>query len=244
MAIKAIVFDAYGTLFDVHSVAGATETAFPGQGEAITQIWRLKQLEYSWLRAMMNRYADFGAVTRDSLRYTLETLGLTAEPAVFEALVAEYNRLSPYSETADALAALSGHRLAILSNGSPSMLDALVRHSGFGRHFEAVISVDAARTYKPDPRAYALVEQRLNVRPDEVLFVTANGFDTAGASSFGFRVARIERVSRSVLRQSLAGDAPIGPAAMFGALRMRTEVLGHAPAVVVGSLLDLPGACE
>ncbi len=238
--IKAIVFDAYGTLYDVQSVARATEAAFPGHGDTITQIWRLKQLEYSWLRSLMDRYADFLTVTRESLRYTLDTLGLTAEPAQFDALVDAYNTLSPYPEAMEALAALKGHRLAILSNGSPSMLDALVRNTGLDRLLEAVISVDAARAYKPDPRAYAVVQQRLGVAPEDVAFVTSNGFDTAGARSFGFKVVRVERITLAALRHTLTGGAPVGPAAMFQALRMRTEALEYKPNATADSLLALP----
>src|SRR5690348_17137413 len=126
MAIKAVVFDAYGTLYDVHSVAGLIDAAFPGHGEYITQVWRLKQLEYSWLRSLMGRYEDFLAVTRDSLVYTLGTLGLTADEALFRQIIEAYDTLSPYPEAAEALGRLKPkHRLAILSNGSPAMLDAL-----------------------------------------------------------------------------------------------------------------------
>lgn len=240
MTIKAIVFDAYGTLYDVQSVAGAIDQAFPGHGEYITQVWRLKQLEYAWLRSLMGRYEDFYAVTRDSLCYALETLGLTADQALLDRLLSGYDTLSPYPEAAEALGLLAGYRRAILSNGSPSMLDALVRNSGFGRCLEAVISVDAAKAYKPDPRAYQLVGERLGVEPQEVLFITANGFDTAGASSFGFKVVRVERVMSTALRQDLASGAPIGPGMMYRALRTQAETLGYRPDATVGSLLELP----
>ncbi len=239
--IKAIVFDAYGTLYDVQSVARATEVAFPGHGDYITQVWRMKQLEYTWLRSIMDRYEDFAAVTRDSLSYTLATIGLRPENVVLDQIVDAYNTLTPYPEAERALGLLAKFRLAILSNGSPDMLDALVRNSGLDRYLEAVISVDTKKTYKPDPRAYALIQERLGVTPDAVLFVSSNGFDVAGAKSFGFTVARIERITPEALRKDLTGGAPIGPAAMFRALRMQTETLGQAPDVVVGSLLELPG---
>ncbi|WP_428491568.1 haloacid dehalogenase type II [Rhodopila sp.] len=240
MTTKAIVFDAYGTLFDVQTVAVATEAAFPGHGEYITQVWRLKQLEYSWLRSLMGRYQDFRVVTGDALRYTLGTLGLPTDAAVVEPIVDAYDTLSPYSETEQALRQLGQYRLAILSNGSPNMLDALVRNSGLARYFQAVISVDAKQAFKPDPRAYELVQERLGVRPQEVMFVSSNGFDVAGARGFGFKVARIERVTPAALRQELAA-AQIGPAAMYRALRSQTEMLDLAPDAVVQSLLDLPG---
>jgi len=244
MAIKAFVFDAYGTLYDVQSVGAATEAAFPGHGDYITQVWRLKQLEYTWLRSLMRRYEDFRTVTRDSLGYTLGTIGLTADAALLDRIVDAYNRLAPYPEAAEALASLGGFRLAILSNGSPDMLDALVRNSGFDRYLEAVISVDAKRAYKPDPRAYALVRERLGVEPREVVFVSSNGFDVAGASSFGFKVVRIERVTPDALRQELSRGEPVGAAAMFRALRTQSEVLGLGPDAVVSSLRALPGLVE
>jgi 2-haloacid dehalogenase len=244
MKIKAIVFDAYGTLYDVQSVAGVTDTAFPGHGAYITQVWRQKQLEYTWLRSLMGRYEDFRAVTRDSLSYTLGTLGLHADPALLERIVDAYNTLSPYPEAEAALGGLAKYQLAILSNGSPDMLDALVRNSRLDRYLAAVISVDAKKAYKPDPRAYGLIQERLGVRPEEVLFVSSNGFDVAGAKSFGFKVARIERITPATLRQDLASGTPIGPATMFRALRMQTEVLGFAPDAVVGSLSALREVVE
>lgn len=239
MTIKAFVFDAYGTLYDVQSVTQVINAAFPGHADYITQTWRLKQLEYSWLRSMMGRYQDFQSVTRDSLTYTLNTLGLTPDESLFNRIVAAYSTLSPYPEAAEALAALGNYRLAILSNGSPDMLDALVRNSGLDQYLEAVISVDAKQAYKPDPRAYELIQERLNVRPEEVVFVSSNGFDIAGASSFGFKVARIERVTPAALRQELGST--IGPATMFRALRTQTEALGYKPDAVVDSLIALPG---
>jgi 2-haloacid dehalogenase len=244
MAIKAFVFDAYGTLYDVQSIGAATEAAFPGHGDYITQVWRLKQLEYTWLRSLMRRYEDFRVVTRDSLDYTLGTIGLTADAVLLDQIVDAYNRLSPYPEAADALESLGGFRLAILSNGSPDMLDALVRNSGFDRYLDAVISVDAKRTYKPDPRAYELVQERLGVEPPEVVFVSSNGFDVAGASSFGFKVARIERVTPDALRQELGSGEPVGAAAMFRALRTQSEALSLGPDAVVSSLRALPGLVE
>lgn len=241
MTIKAIIFDAYGTLFDVESVAAATEAAFPGHGGYITQVWRLKQLEYTWLRSLMGHYEDFRVVTRDALRYTLNTLDLSADDALVERIVDAYDTLSAYPEAEAALGQLAQYRLAILSNGSPDMLDALARNSGLDRYLEAVISVDARKAYKPHPHAYALVEERLGVQPAEVVFVSSNGFDVAGARRFGFKVVRIERVTPAALCKELTGGAAIGPAAMYRALRTQTEVLGPTPDAVVSSLLALRG---
>jgi 2-haloacid dehalogenase len=130
LKIKAVVFDAYGTLFDVQSVAEITEEAFPGYGEIVTQVWRIKQLEYSWLRSLMQRYADFAAVTRDSLAYTLRCLGLQYDADTFASIIDKYLHLELYHDARIALDALRGRKLAILSNGSPEMLNALVRNSG------------------------------------------------------------------------------------------------------------------
>jgi 2-haloacid dehalogenase len=239
MQIKAIVFDAYGTLFDVQAVAAATEAAFPGRGETITQIWRLKQLEYSWLRSLMGHYADFWTVTCDSLDYTLRTLGLTASPELLAEIARAYDALSPYPDTRPALDLLAGRRLAIFSNGSPGMLSRLVGASGLDGVFETVISVDEIGAYKPDPRGYALVERRLGLPASEILFVSSNGFDVAGARANGFRVARIARLSADAVRSELADTASLGPAALFKALRLQPERLGFEPHLTVTALTEL-----
>src|SRR5215469_9027035 len=147
--IKALVFDAYGTLYDTQSVSAKAEQLCPGKGELIAQFWRLKQLEYTWLRALMQEYADFAEVTRAALDFALKAARVEPSEAIRTPLMDNYLHLDPYPEAREALAALIGCRLAILSNGSPDMLDALVRNSGLERCFEAVISVDAVLTYKP-----------------------------------------------------------------------------------------------
>jgi 2-haloacid dehalogenase len=225
--IRALVFDAYGTLYDTQSVLAKAEQLCPGKGELIAQLWRLKQLEYTWLRALLQEYVDFWEVTRAALDFALTAAVVEPCDAIRAPLMDNYLHLDPYPEASEALAALAGRGLAILSNGSPKMLERLVRNSGLDRWFEAVISVDAARTYKPHPSCYALVEQRLGVAREEVLFVSSNGFDVAGAKAFGFNVAWIRR-----------GGA--GGAMLYGMLRGRTEELGHPPDHVVSSLTDLP----
>jgi 2-haloacid dehalogenase len=237
--IKALIFDAYGTLYDVQSIADITEAAFPGHGDYITQIWRMKQLEYSWLRSLMGRYEDFWTVTRESLDYALQTLGLEPPPKLFDDLAEAYNRLRPYADAQEALQSLSRYRLAILSNGSPQMLTSLVRNTGLDRYLEKAISVHPKRVFKPDPRAYALAEEELGVKPEEVLFVSSNGFDICGAKSFGFKVARIERVSYEGLRQELMTQPVIGPQTMFKAMRMLPESHGQQADFNVGSLAEL-----
>lgn len=244
MPIKAFVFDAYGTLYDVQSVAMATETAFPGHGETITQIWRMKQLEYTWLRSGMDAYADFWTVTRDSLAYTLAVLGLSADGDTISSLAEAYKHLTLYPDSLSTLDALAERRLAILSNGSPAMLGALVENSGVGHRFEAVLSVDAAGVFKPNPRSYRLVEATLGVKPDEVLFVSSNGFDVAGAKRFGFKVARIARVSPQALHAEIASASPIPPKTLFKALRLQEEHLGERPDWTIASLAHLPDILE
>ena len=237
MPIEAVVFDAYGTLFDVQSVAGAAELAFPGHGHLITQLWRMKQLEYSWLRALMGRYEDFATVTRESLAYSLRSLGLPTDAAQLDRLAEAYDMLAPYQEAGAALNNLAAYRLAVLSNGTSAMLHKLIAGAQMAGLLEAVLSVDEKRTYKPDPRCYALVEERLGVAPTAVLFVTSNGFDAAGAKSFGFKVARIERVKPAALQEELKGK--ISADIMYKALRSQVEQLGDPPDYVIDNLLEL-----
>ena len=151
MTIKAVVFDAYGTLYDVQSVADVTEEAFPGYGEIITQIWRIKQLEYSWLRSLMRRYQDFAVVTRDSLAYTLRCLGLQYDDDTFAAIIEKYRHLDLYHDARIALDALKGRKLAILSNGSPEMLNALVKNTGLDEVLDATLSVDPQKDLQAEP---------------------------------------------------------------------------------------------
>jgi 2-haloacid dehalogenase len=228
MAIRALVFDAYGTLYDVQSVLAKAEALCPGKGEVITQIWRLKQLEYTWLRGLMREYEDFWFVTGAALDFALRAAGVEPNVEIREPLMENYFHLDPYPEAREALAALGGHKLAILSNGSPGMLQELVRNSAFDRWIEAAISVDTVRAYKPHPSCYALVEPALGVPKDEVLFVSSNSFDAVGAKAFGFAVAWIRRSGGGV------------PATLFGMLRGRAEELGHAPDHTVSALTDLP----
>jgi len=238
--IKAVVFDAYGTLYDVQSVADVTEQSFPGYGAIITQIWRQKQLEYSWLRSLMERYEDFTAVTRESLVFTLRSLGLPREPVVIDRLMERYLRLDPYPDAKSTLAALSGFQRAILSNGSPSMLRALVRASGLDSLLDATISVDARKVFKPSPLAYTLIERVLGTPPAEVLFVSSNPFDVCGAKSFGLNVAWIERVPEAALAREFAQHDRVAPSAIFNILRTQLDELGFAPDHRIGALSDLP----
>jgi len=228
MTIRALVFDAYGTLYDVQSVLAKAEALCPGKGEVITQVWRLKQLEYTWLRSLLQQYEDFWEVTRAALDFALRAAGVEPNEDVRRPLMENYLHLDPYPEAGDVLAALGGRKLAILSNGSPKMLQKLIRNSGLDRWIEAAISIDSVRTYKPHRSCYALVEPVLGVPKEDVLFVSSNSFDVVGAKAFGFNVAWI--------RRSGSKD----PATMFGMLRGRAEELGYAPNHIVSALTDLP----
>lgn len=240
MSIKAVVFDAYGTLYDVHSVAAVTEETFPGYGDIITQIWRIKQLEYTWLRSLMRRYRDFHAITRDSLAYTLRVLGLTYDDAAFARIMEKYLHLDLYPEAMAALEALTDRKLAILSNGSPDMLDALVRNTGLDRVLDATISVDARTTFKPDPDVYSLIEATLEVPPASVLFVSSNPWDACGAKAFGLNVAWIERVSAESVALACVDSESVAPLTMYKALRTQMDELGYEPDHRIRSLSDLP----
>jgi 2-haloacid dehalogenase len=241
MPINAVVFDAYGTLYDVQSVATITEEAFPGYGEIITQIWRIKQLEYSWLRSLMRRYEDFSVLTRDSLVYTLRLLGLKHDEAVFGRILEKYLHLDLYPDASASLAALRGRKLAILSNGSTDMLGALVRNSGLDRVLDATISIDSKRIFKPSPEAYTLIEEKLGVAPADVLFVSSNPWDAVGAKSFGLNVAWIERVTPEAMAQACVKSEMIAPLTMFKAIRMQMDELGLQPDHRIRGLSELPG---
>ena len=240
MTIKAVVFDAYGTLYDIQSVAAITEEAFPGYGGIITQVWRIKQLEYTWLRSLMRRYQDFSAVTRESLAYTLRCLGLKYDQDAFERIMDKYLHLDLYPDALAALAAMKDRKLAILSNGSPDMLDALARNTGLDRVLDAIISVDAKQIFKPSPDVYTLIEASLNVRPAEVLFISSNPWDACGAKSFGLNVAWIERVTPEAMALACVESDLVPPLTMFWALRTQMDELGFEPDYRIHALSELP----
>jgi 2-haloacid dehalogenase len=240
LIIKAVVFDAYGTLYDIQSVASITDRAFPGYGEVITQIWRMKQLEYTWLRSLMRRYEDFSVITRDSLAYTLKLLGLKYDTGVFEQIMDKYVHLDLYPDAKQALVALKDRKLAILSNGSTDMLNALVRNTGLDQVLDATISIDSKKVFKPSPDAYTLIESTLGIRPEEVLFVSSNPFDACGAKSFGLNVAWIERVTPEAMAAACMTTAVLPPLTMFRAIRMQMDEFGLEPDYRIKNLADLP----
>jgi len=240
VTIKAVVFDAYGTLYDIQSVADITEETFPGYGEIITQIWRIKQLEYTWLRSLMRRYVDFAAITRDSLTYTLKCLGLEYDDASFARIVDKYLHLDLYADAMLALEAMAEKKLAILSNGSPDMLNALVRNSGLRPMLDAVISVDEKGIFKPSPEAYTLIESTLKIPPSQVLFISSNPWDVCGAKSFGLNVAWIERVTPEAMALACLESDLLPPLTMFKAIRTQMDELGFMPDYRIRSLSELP----
>lgn len=207
--VAALVFDAYGTLFDVHSVSRRAESLFPGRGAALSAAWRAKQLEYSWLRTLMGRYEDFDRVTRASLEWALDSLGIEAEEAAQRTMIEEYRRLATFPEVPAALESLARTRaLAILSNGHPGMLEAVVDHNGLRERFRGgILSVHSARRFKPDPAVYRIAEEALGVPRALVGFVSSNGWDAAGAKSFGFRAYWVNRGGAPVERLGVRPDA-------------------------------------
>ena len=241
MSIKAVVFDAYGTLYDIQSVAAVTEQEFPGYGDIITQIWRIKQLEYTWLRSLMRRYEDFAVVTRESLAYTLRCLGLKYDAGAFERIMDKYLHLDLYPDALASLTAMQPNKLAILSNGSPDMLNALVKNSGLESVLDATISVDAKRIFKPSPDAYTLIESTLDIPPSDVLFISSNPWDACGAKAFGLNVAWIERVTPEAMALACIESEAVAPLTMFKAIRTQMDELGLEPDYRIRALSELPG---
>ena len=197
--IEACVFDAYGTLFDLHSPTERIAGQLGDKTHAIADLWRAKQLQYTWLRSMMGVHADFWQVTGDALDFTLEVFQIQ-DSAIRERLMELYLELDAYGDAAPTLERLSGEgrRCAILSNGAPAMLQAAVENAGLDQMLEAVISIEEAAVYKPDPRTYQLAVDHMGVDPENICFVSANGWDCAGAAQFGFQVAHINRFGQQI----------------------------------------------
>ena len=204
MKLDALVFDAYGTLFDVHSVMRRCETFWPGKGAALSTAWRAKQLEYTWQRSLMRAYRPFSEVTREALEQSCEALGLPLSSAQKEELMGEYLKLALFPDVPGALQKLDGKK-AILSNGSPDMLEPLVKQSGLS--FDAVLSVDELRIFKPAPEVYALAVGRLGVAAGRIGFVSSNCWDALGAKAFGFNAFWINRTGAPVDRLGVRPDA-------------------------------------
>ncbi len=212
--IDAVAFDLYGTLLEIASVgrAAALVTEEPA---ALVDLWRQKQLEYTWLRSLMGRYQDFWATTADALDYALDRLGIVVDAATRAHLLGAWLDVRPYPEVPEALAALAPRRLAVLSNGNQDMLEAGLAAAGIRNAFDHVISVDELGVYKPHPSVYELALKAFSLPAERILFVSSNAWDASGARSFGLPVAWVNRT-----------NAPL-------------ERLGAPPNLVVANLAEL-----
>jgi 2-haloacid dehalogenase len=192
--MRSYVFDAYGTLFDVHAAIARHRAAAGPEAERCSEIWRTKQLEYTWTLTLAGRYADFWALTGRALDYALARVP-SVDRSLRLQLLDAYLRLDAFADARATLADLKkrGNRLAILSNGTPHMLAAAIDAAGMGELFDAVLSVDSVRAYKPRPEVYALVTETFSIKPEEVVFVSSNRWDVMGASSFGFGAVWLNR---------------------------------------------------
>ncbi len=223
MPVTACIFDAYGTLFDV-SAAAREAAAEPGNypiaesWQRLAFDWRRKQLEYSWLRAITGEHKDFWQITADGLDWALDAQSLSGQPALRDRLLALYWNLSAYPEVPGMLSRLkqAGIATAILSNGSPDMLDAAVRSAGIEALLDDVLSVESVGIFKPAPQVYGLATTRFDCPPGAILFVSSNGWDIAGAAGFGFLTAWVNR----------AGEPP--------------DRLGHPPHEELTDLTTIP----
>jgi len=213
MSVDAVVFDAYGTLFDVRSVESTAERLFPGQGSAVSQLWRSKQLEYSWLQSLMQSTRspreDFAALTAHALDYAAASLNLVLTAAARHRLLDAYLDLSPFPDAVAALARLAPLPRLILSNGTRGMLEPLAAATGVAQHLDAILSVDAAGIYKPSPRVYQLAVDHLKQPKGRVGFVSSNSWDAIGAKAFGFVSIWVNRANAPLDRHGPAPDAVI-----------------------------------
>jgi 2-haloacid dehalogenase len=215
--ITACVFDAYGTLFDLDRIASVGRAALGDRVQTLSDLWRRKQLEYSWLRSLMGRHADFWQVTGESLDYALTSLGI-ADPSLRAHLMEAYLAPSPFPDAVAALGKLRDKeiQLAILSNGSPTMLTSAVKSAEMNDLLDKVLSVEPIGIFKPHPSVYRLATDAFDCQPNQIAFISSNGWDVAGASAFGFQTVWVNRKK-----------AP-------------REVLPAAPHLEIGSLAALP----
>lgn len=218
--VEACVFDAYGTLFDVNSAVDACAAEVGPEHRALSGEWRRRQLEYTWLLSLMGEHRDFEKVTADALSVSLAQFGLNEDLA--RPLLAAYRRLSPFPEVASVLAMLgsAGLTRAILTNGTPAMIDAAVDNAGLGASFEHCLSVESVGIFKPDPRVYQLAVDRLGVARERIAFMSSNAWDAAGAARFGFQVVWINRYAQP--REALPGT----PSAILSELGELPALLG------------------
>jgi 2-haloacid dehalogenase len=206
--MQALVFDVYGTLFDVGSLAEACRALVP-EPQAFVSAWRAKQLEYTFWRSLMGRYEDFARITAEALRYTLERSHLAIPEEGQRRLLEAWSNLQPYPEVRTALGKLKRYQRVILSNGSPGMLETLLNNAGLRTEFDAVLSVDAVKIYKPAPQVYGLALRHVRTAREEIGFLSANGFDVVGAKAFGFTVYRVNRTGTAMDELGIAPDATV-----------------------------------
>jgi 2-haloacid dehalogenase len=219
--IEACVFDAYGTLFDVHSAAARCRHLLGDKADKMSEIWRVKQLQYSWLRSLMRRHVDFWQITADALDYAMESVGLDA-PDTRERLLQVYRELDAYPEVPSVLGRLkdAGLQTAILSNGAPDMLASAVDNAGLADRLDAVLSVEDVGIFKPAPEVYQLAVDRLGVAAERICFMSSNAWDVCGAAAFGFRVVWVNRFGQPAER--LPGE----PVAQLSSLEPLPALLG------------------
>jgi 2-haloacid dehalogenase len=214
--IGACVFDAYGTLFDVNAAAERCRGDLGDKAGPLAEIWRTKQLGYTWLRSLMDDYVDFERITEDALGYAMEALEIDND-VLAQRLMALYRELDAYPEVPDVLTQIreTGMTTAILSNGSPGMLEAAVAHAGIAAVLDRVLSVDELKIYKPHPTVYRLASERLAVPPEQICFMSSNAWDVAGVAHFGFRAVWVNRFGQA--RERLPGT-PAGEIATLAEL--------------------------
>jgi 2-haloacid dehalogenase len=203
--IGACVFDAYGTLFDVNAAAAQCRDALGGKADELSALWRTRQLEYTWLRSLMQEYVEFWQVTGDGLDYALAVLGIE-DDALRQRLMDIYMRLDAYPEVKDVLTALKvgGLKTAILSNGSPKMLSSAVENAGINEVLDDTFSVDSIGIYKPHPSVYQMAVDGLGVNAERICFMSSNAWDAAAAANFGFRVVWVNRFGQP--QERIPGD--------------------------------------
>ena len=223
--VDACVFDAYGTLFDFNSAASAARGELGEDWQRMSDLWRQKQLQYTWLRGLAGHHADFWQVTGDALEFTLATLRIE-RPGLHARLMDLYLRLATFPEVPETLRRLkaTGRKLAILSNGTPAMLDTVVHSAGLEKLFDAVLSVEEVGVYKPHPSVYGLACDRLKIAPSRICFLSSNGWDAYSAKAFGMRVLWCNRYGQAPERIPASPDGEI---AQLGAL---PELLAPTPA--------------
>ncbi|GAB4229486.1 MAG: haloacid dehalogenase type II [Elainellaceae cyanobacterium] len=208
--LQGIAFDAYGTLFNTHSVINLANQIFPEHGTQLSEIWRTKQLQYTWLLSLMGHYEDFWNVTKYALTFACQQLNLICTPAIEQQLMDAYNRLELYPEVKAGLKQLSDrYPLVILSNGSPDMLKTVANHAEINSYFRNILSADSVSIYKPAPQVYQLAVRAFGVSPSSIGFVSSNAWDIAGAKAFGFWTCWINRTRQPQEALGLNADLVI-----------------------------------